>query len=47
MNLFKEQKQTHRLREELKVNKGKVVTICKTENQQEPTENSAQYSVIT
>ena len=33
MNLFKEQKQTHRLREELKVNKSKVVAIFKTDNQ--------------
>ena len=37
MNLFTEQQQTHRLREERMVNKSKVGAIFKTDNQQEPT----------
>ena len=37
MNLFTEQKQTHRLRKELMVNKSKVGVIFKTDNQEEPT----------
>ena len=45
MNLFTEQKQTHRLREGLMVNKSKVGAIFKTGNQ-EPTLELRELSSI-